>query len=424
MRIVSQITAAFLLLLLPFLLMLGMPQPNDWTGQVVWPRAESVPVGVEAAVYKHPAVVPYDFPSKDDVPVLLVRLSPIHPLPSLTKRPEPDANGYPQITSFGGKPLIDAHPNNKQARLEHIPICGTTLHPDNGRILHLADARMRLKEYSCVNVSKVHWVPRQHLVPYDRDQVHKLHKDSLKLLKEAISHLPHTKHTGGKHGLSRAGESKSEGQEVPGRPFTFTRHDVNKTKHTAAAPATVVLNGKKVRVPGPNNQDRKNGTGPGCGSRDDISGGKRNEGGDANDMQPGASQGPVKKNQGESTGSSIKPGKTRSRAKGGSQRDIGSSFRQSSAGIQRSLTPNQHAGIGKAPVVGPVDHNATDSEPELPETAGEHLRNGDMGPRQDGGLVIRALHPEGLTWGTFLRCLSAFLFLIWVAYLALWGSGL
>lgn len=72
MRIISQIIAAFLLLLPPFLLMSGTPQPTDWTGQIVWPRAESVPGGVEAAVYNHPAVVPYDSPWKDDVPVLLV----------------------------------------------------------------------------------------------------------------------------------------------------------------------------------------------------------------------------------------------------------------------------------------------------------------------------------------------------------------
>lgn len=344
---------------------------------------------------------------------------------SVTRRSETDANGYPQITSFGGKPLIEAHPNNKQARLEHIPICGAISHPDNGRILHLAGARMRLKEYSCVNVSKIHLVPRQHLVPYDRDQVHKLHKDSLRMLKEAISHLPHTKHTGlkhGQHGIDRGGDSKSNGQAVTGHVVVVKQLNVDEKKHKAAKPTPAVSNGEGPRVPvtNTNNQGLTNGTGPGGGFRDDIHDGGRDEGGDANYLQPGASQGPVKENQGESTGSSIKPGKTRSRAKGGSQDDSRSSFRQSSPRIQRSLTPNQHAGIVKASVVSPGDQNATESEPEeLPETAGEHLRGGGVGPRQEGGLVIQALHPEGLTWAAFWWCLPAFLFLLWVAYLAL-----
>lgn len=322
--------------------------------------------------------------------------------------------------------MIEAHPNNKQARLEHIPICGTALHPDGVKVLHLADARMKLKEYSCVNVRKVHLVPRQHLVPYDRDRIYKLHKDSLMILREAINHLPHTKNTGGKygqHGIDCGSDSGIKGQKET-TVFAFTQHNVGKKKHKAASPAPVVSNGKEARVPAPDNQGPANGTGPGRGPRDDIPDGGRDEGGNADNMQPRPSQGLVAGNREEPTGSSFKPGKARHRAMGGSRRT--SSSLQSSPVIQRPLPLNQHAEIGNDSVPGPVDHNATGSGPEeLSGTESESERPyiKAVSARQEPDPVIQTQHPEGSNWDMVLWCLPACLFLFWAAYFGLWAAG-
>ncbi|KAI0478121.1 hypothetical protein F4859DRAFT_478677 [Xylaria cf. heliscus] len=91
-----------------------------------------------------------------------------HPVVILSTRPR---NGRVQIliiTSFGGDDLETKYPTQRLARLDHLPIAPSKVHPDNGVLLVLRDRSDEMRKKSYVKLRNRKDILLRSLEPYNR----------------------------------------------------------------------------------------------------------------------------------------------------------------------------------------------------------------------------------------------------------------